>query len=123
VNSKEVVEKFIAAWNGHDTDATAALLDPDFVYVYSTPGLVNQGVESLDKDGMLKRVWAITQTALPDCHVEPTNIITEGDQVVVEEIETDTMKNPAVLPAGTIPQRIVPTGCRTPSSSRSMRRD
>lgn len=89
MNPKELVERFIAAWNEHDSDAAAALLDPDFVY--STPGLANQGVDSLDKEGMLKRVWTMTQAAFPDCYVETTNIIIEGDQVVVEEIETGAM--------------------------------
>jgi steroid delta-isomerase-like uncharacterized protein len=101
MDPKEVVEKFIAAWNGDDTDTAAGLLDPGFVY--SSPGLVNQGVESLDKEGMLKRAWAMTKATFPDCYVEITNIVNEGDQVIVEEIETGTMKNPVVMLTGTIP--------------------
>jgi hypothetical protein len=31
MNPKQVVEEFITAWNGHDTDVAGALLDPDFV--------------------------------------------------------------------------------------------
>jgi len=98
---KEVVEKLIEAWNVHDIDTSRALIDPEFVY--STPGMMNQGIKSIGKDAMLNQVWMMCYRAFPDCHIHTTNIIAEGDEVVLEEIETGTMKNPMEMPDGSIP--------------------
>jgi hypothetical protein len=88
-------------WHAHDAERTAALLAPDFVY--TTPILVSLGIENLDNEGFLRRVWQVTSNSFPDTRVETKNMVAAGDQVVLEVIENGTMTRDIQWPTGVIP--------------------
>lgn len=101
MNPVEVVNKLMEIWHAHDIDSAAALLAPDFIYTTSV--MASLGIKQLDKESFLRQVWQVTSNSFPDTHVEITNTVAAGDQVVLEVIENGTMKVDIQWPTGVIP--------------------
>lgn len=88
MNSEEVVTKFFDVYNKHDVDGAAALLKSEVVA--SNP-LASQ--QTYRKEGVRKGMVALTK-AFPDLKMEITKIISHGDTVALEEVETGTFRGP-----------------------------
>jgi len=94
MNPEEVVKKFFDRWNEHDFDGAVALLDSEVVGSNPLASQQKYGLE-----GFRKGIEAYDK-AFPDLNMEITKIVTHGDTVAVEEVETATFK--ALLEVATL---------------------
>lgn len=96
LESKAVVEKGYKAFNAHDLEAVNRLAAPDIVV--TAPGdMVFKGPQQAKE---FDQSWL---TAFPDAHVEPTQIIAQGNHVVVQGVFTGTHSGTFKTPMGDIP--------------------
>lgn len=99
MNPEDAVRRTIDAYNRHDVDAFAAMLDPNFV-IYDP-----RFPEPLKATALRKMLEGYFR-AVPDDKLEILNISAKGDTVAAEVAESGTFKGPLETPRGTIP----PTG-------------
>ena len=97
MNPEEVVKKFFDSWNEHDVDSAVALLDSEVVGSNPLASQQKYGLE-----GVRKGIEAYNK-AFPDLKMNITKIVTHGDTVAVEEVETATFKDPLEVATLTIP--------------------
>ena len=97
MNPEEVVKKFFDSWNEHDVGSAVALLDSEVVGSNPLASQQKYGLE-----GFRKGIEAYDK-AFPDLNMEITKIVTHGDTVAVEEVETATFKAPLEVATLTIP--------------------
>ena len=94
--ARAVVERGIKAFNAHDMEALARDAAPDAEY--AAPGDQNlKGPQAIKE---FNQGWV---TAFPDARVEATNIIAQGNVVVVEGVFTGTHNGTLKTPMGDIP--------------------
>jgi steroid delta-isomerase-like uncharacterized protein len=94
---EETVRSYWRAWSDHDLDGVLALLAAAFVSRSS----LSQG-RPADKD-MIARGFKMFMKALPDLREQIISVVTEGDIVACQIIETATFTGPMELPTGTVP--------------------
>ncbi|MFN2469119.1 MAG: ester cyclase [Gaiellaceae bacterium] len=72
--------------NGWNVDLIDDLIAPDFVEHEQFPGLSGEGREGV------KEFFALLRRAFPDLHMEPEQLIAEGDTVVARVRMTGTQQ-------------------------------
>lgn len=95
-----LVRSIYEAFNRRDLDRLATLVTDDFMLVDIPTGMTFHG-----PSGFLQWLAGFT-TALPDGHVEVTNLVATEEYVATEHTGRGTHQGPLQTPAGTIP----PTG-------------
>lgn len=93
---KEIVISYWRAWSEHNLDNLLALLAPEFISRSS----LSQG-HPVGKD-MIAKGFKMFDKSLPDLKEEVISIISEGDSVVCQVIETATFTGAIELPTGVI---------------------
>lgn len=81
--ARSLIDRLVAAYNAHDTDALVALYDPEVTYWSPLDG-TKQGI-----DAVRAQIEELHAT-LPDEQMEAQTVITDGEVIVVEFESTGT---------------------------------
>lgn len=96
LESKAVIERGYKAFNAHDLEALNRLAAPDIVVTAPGDQVFKGPVQAKEFD----QNWI---TAFPDAHVEPKQIVAQGNLVVVQGVFTGTHNGTLKTPMGDIP--------------------
>ena len=91
------VRRFFDGMNSHDLDEVSAVAAEDIKFVD-----MGSGEETNGRDEW-RSYCARYTTGFSDIHLEPTNLITAGDMVVVEAVGHGTHDGPLAGPEGEVP--------------------
>ena len=92
-----VARTFHQAWDERNPDRGAAVIADDCEFIDVPRGEIQRGPEAYRQD------YERWRTAFPDGTIEITNVIAEGDWVVVEFINSGTNTGPLQTPIGDFP--------------------
>jgi steroid delta-isomerase-like uncharacterized protein len=96
MTAEEVVHRFLDAHNKNDLDSAMACLADDFVRMEESAGCVPMSKETY------RDVWARFAVAFSDFKWKTTCMVTSGDTVAIEVIETGTFEQPWVCQGKTL---------------------
>src|SRR5262245_25698131 len=80
--AESAVKAFLKAWNSHNLDAVLAALDENVVAVISASPEPIRGKQGL------RTQWGMLYKLCPDVHHEVQSMISQGNTVAYESIET-----------------------------------
>ena len=92
-----VARTFHQAWDERNPDRGAAVIADDCEFIDVPRGEIQRGPEAYRQD------YERWRTAFPDGTIEITNVIAEGDWVVVEFVNSGTNTGPLQTPIGDFP--------------------
>jgi ketosteroid isomerase-like protein len=88
LTAEDVVRRFLDAYNTNDLDGAMACLADDFVRMDESATCVPMSKETY------REMWARFAVAFPDFKWKTTCMVTSGDTVAIEVIETGTFTEP-----------------------------
>lgn len=89
---RDLVERFVAVWNGGSPEALDSILTPAFVRHTSRAG------HPAERPGAMKKVIAAMRLDVPDLHIAVQEIMVEGDRVAFRWNSEGTDSGPGDLP-------------------------